>query len=106
MTPKYIAEEFNLSVDSVMSSKCRRKITYKELYDDYVDRLITIKECQDMCIDIYASKIQHLFNSNITKHNNSSARAFLLNLYSPVNMPRSQKVKRCKQIIQYLKENR
>lgn len=106
MTPAQISEEFNLSVESVMSSKCRRKITYKELYEDYLDRLKTVKQCQDMCIDIYASEIQHLFNSSVKKYNNSSARAFLLNLYSPVNMPRSQKVKRCKQIIEYLRSNK
>lgn len=104
MTPTKIANEFNLTVNTVMSTKCTYKCTYEDLYNEYAERLEILKECQDLCYDIFPSKIQHLFGAASRRYKNTSARNFLINLYSPVNMPRRHKIKRCKQVIEYLKE--
>jgi hypothetical protein len=106
MTPAMISEEFNLSLLTIYNTKLRYGCTYKELYYEYKERLEILRECQDLCIDIYPSKIQHLFGASNNRYKNTSARNFLNNLYVPFNMPRQHKVERCKQIIEYLRSNK
>lgn len=104
MTPTIISEQFDLSLLTIYNTKLRYGCTYKELYEEYAERFEILKECQDLCYDIYPSEIQHLFSASTRRYKNTSARTFLINLYSPANMPRKNKIERCKQVIKYLKE--
>lgn len=104
MKPLDIANYFDISIDTVINTRLKYKCTYDELFEEYKDRIETIKECQDICLTIKPREIQDLFGSNVRRYNNTIARNFLRTLYCVTDIPRKDRAKKCKEIIKYLRE--